>query len=281
MPELQAESLEVQLVDPAEVEPDEAADPAARPDIDFLQASLNEKGQQVPAVIRRHPEPGGRYKYKMIDGNGRQYCLQRLRRPMSAIVLDRAMDEVELIELEVAHNAIRRSMTLPELAAKAERHMELTGGTQRETGARLKCSDATISRALAVTRRIPAELRADAYRLGSFFVSLIAPLPTPEAMGKAIAFAGTPRADGRKPSREQVVAFVAGLKGRKPARAKRLRLRVEGRGVEVELRPGDSAETLIKAFKAALGRLEEHRKLPLEAVAAVLADREPKEPSAA
>jgi ParB-like nuclease domain len=269
------DDMQIHLVDPAEVEPDEGVDPAARPDIDFLDASLEEKGQQVPVVIARHPAPVGQYKYKMIEGTGRRYCLLKRRRMMTAIILDRVPSESERIELDFTFNAIRRSMGLAEIAVKAERHMEINGCTQKETAGRLKCSDTTISRALTVTRRIPPEHRAAALRLGPYFVSLISPLPTPEAMGQAIAFADTPRPDGRKPSRAQIVAFVDGLKGKKPARGRRLKLRVENRQVEIELKPGDSAETLIEAFKAALGRLQEHRKLPLDAVLAAMADREP------
>ena len=199
------------------------------------------------------------------------------RRKMSAIILDRVPSESERIELDFSLNVIRRSLGLAEIAVKAERHMEINGCTQKETARRFKCSDTTISRALTVTRRIPPELRAAALQLGPYFVSLISPLPTPEAIGQAIAFADTPKADGKKPSREQVTQFVGELRGKKPAKAKarRFKLRVEDRRVEIELKPGDSAETLIEAFKAAVSRLQEHRKLPLNAVAAVMADKEP------
>ena len=270
--------MQIEEVDPAEVAPAEGDDPALRPDIDFLMESIREFGQKVPELLARSPEHNGKYKYKTIDGGGRRYCLYQLNWKMSAIILDRLVSESELIELEFAHNAIRRSMSLAEIAVKAERHIELNGCTQKETASRLKCSDTTISRALTVTRRIPPEYRADAYRLGPFFVSLISPLPTPGAMGQAIAFASTPRADGKKPSRQQVTQFVDGLKGRKrpkAAKVKRLKLRVEDRRFEVELKPGDSAGTLIEAFKAAVGRLQQHSKLSIEAVAAELADKEP------
>jgi hypothetical protein len=269
--------MQIHVVDPAEAEPAGDTDPATRPDIDFLEESIREDGQKVPVILSRHPEPAGKFSYLTIDGNGRRYCLLRLGRKMSAIVLDRVPSESERIELEFALNVIRRSIGMAELAVKAERHIELNGCTQKETARRLKCSDTTISRALAVTRRIPAEHRADALRLGPYFVSLISPLPTPEAMGQAIAFADTPRTDGKKPSREQVTQFVGELPGRKPAKstAKRLKLCVKDRRVEVELKPGDSADTLIEAFKAAVSRLQEHRKLPLDAVVAAMADKEP------
>ena len=127
MTDMKTECPDVQVVDPAEVEPDEGVDPAARPDIDFLDASLEEKGQQVPVVIARYPAPVGQYKYKMIEGNGRRYCLLKRRRMMTAIILDRVIDRREKIELDFTFNAIRRSMGLAEVALKVEQYIEITG----------------------------------------------------------------------------------------------------------------------------------------------------------
>ncbi len=266
---------EIVSVAPSDCLPTDDADPAARPDIEYLKASLEKDGQKVPCLLAPDAERPGKFRY--IDGHGRGYCLGLLGRMMKAIVLPAMLTETERIEVKFATNVLRRSLTLEEIAIEAGRYIELTGCNQKEAAARLKCSDATLSRALNSLRRLPPDIRAEAYRLGPSFTAAIASLPTEEAMRRALEFA-RPGAEGSKPTRDRFMRFVAELKGKKnskPKRSRRLRLRVDERRFEVELRPGDSPETLIEAFKAALARLTRHRDLPLDAVAAALADKQP------
>jgi len=265
----------IQMVDPADCFATDDADPAQRPDIGFLRDSLEQDGQKVPVLLAPHPEKPGKHVY--VDGHGRGHCLRLLGRKMLALVLDRPVSEIERIELKFSHNALRRSMSLEEIAGEAARYIELTGCTQKEAGARLKCSDATVSRALALHRRVPADLRAAANQLGPSFVSLISPLGKDEAMRQAVEFAAKAGADGKKPSRDQVARFVAQLRGKKrprPPRCKRIKLRIEERRYEIELKPGDGVDSLIEALRASANRLQRHRELSLEALAAVLADKE-------
>jgi ParB/RepB/Spo0J family partition protein len=266
---------QMQLVDPAVCSATDDANPADRPDIEFLMDSLRLDGQRVPVILAPKPDRPGEYQY--IDGHGRGYCLGRLKKKMLAIVRPRPVSDIERIEIKFSTNLIRRNMSLEEIAADASRYIELTGCSQKEAAVRLKCSDATISRALSLTRRIPAEYRAVANQLGPSVVSLISPLKSGDAMRQAFEFARTPDAAGKKPTRAELARFVGQLRGKKPPRTtkpKRLRLRVDDRRFEVELKAGDSPETLIEAFKAAVARLAEHKKLPLDIVAAVLADKE-------
>lgn len=247
---------QMQLVDPADCSATDGGDPAMRPDIEFLEESLDQDGQKVPVMLAPDPERPGRFLY--IDGHGRGYCLGRLGRKMLAIVLDRPVSKVERIELKFAHNGIRREMSLEEIAADATEYIELTGRSQKEASVRLKCSEATISRSLSSIRRIPPELRAEAYRLGHYFVSLISPLPDAAAMRQAIAYAGTTRADGRKPTREQVKQVVAKLRGRKDARPSRLALKMGGLSVNVTAKQADKLS--IENIAAVFGRVGKEAK---------------------
>ena len=158
MSETPVTDAQIHLVDPADCSATDDANPAERPDIDLLMEGLRQDGQLVPVLLSPNPNPPPNYQY--IDGHGRGYCLGVLGRKMKALILPRPASEAERIELKFSHNAIRRSMSLEEIAADASRYIELTGITQREVAVRLKCSDATISRALSLTRRIPPEYRA-------------------------------------------------------------------------------------------------------------------------
>jgi ParB/RepB/Spo0J family partition protein len=271
---MQAE--EIQFVDPADCLPTDDSDPGSWTDNEFLMASLEEDGQKVPVLLAPDVDRPGKFRY--IDGHRRGNCLGRLRRTMKAIVLPTMPTEVERIEVKFATNVIRRQMPLEEIGLEASRFIELTGASQREAATRLKCSDATISRALNSLRRLPTEIRTDVNKLGPSVTSIIASLPSEEAMREAFDFATTPGADGRTPTRDQLMRRVGGLRGKKKPKAKkcrRLRLRVDDRRFEVELCPGDTPESLIEAFKAAIARLTRHKGLPLEAVVAALADKEP------
>ena len=111
--------MQIYIVDPTEAAPAEDADPAMRPDIDSLLESIRDFGQKIPVLLAPYTAPDGKFTYQTIDGNGRRHCLLQLGRKMQALVLDRMVSESERIELEFAHNAIRRSMSLAEIAVKA------------------------------------------------------------------------------------------------------------------------------------------------------------------
>ena len=270
------ETTQIVLVDPADCSASENTDPESRPDLAFLMASLEADGQKVPVLLAPDGERPGKYRY--IDGHGRGYCLGKLGRKMQAIVLPAMLSETERIEVKFATNAIRRCLSLLEIGMDAARYIELAHASQKEAAVRLKVSDTTISRGLSCLRRLPPDIRAEVNRLGHSFASLIASLPSEAAMRQALAFATTAGPEGKKPTRDQLLRLVNELRGKKKAKAKkgkRLRLRLEDRRFEVELKPGDTPESLMEAFRAAAARLARHKDLPLEAVAAVLADKEP------
>lgn len=269
------DEVRIQLIDPADCVPSDDGDPAGRADIDFLFASIKADGQKVPVLVAADEQRPGKYRY--IDGHGRGYCLAKLKQKMQAIILPEAVTEARLIEFKFATNLLRRSMSTEEIAIEAKRYMEVTGSNQTEAATRLHCSDATLSRALKSVRRIPPELWAEARRLGPSFLSLIASLPTAEAMKKAIDFANTPGKDGKKPTRDQLARFVDGLKGPKLVRGGRLKQEsfgIDARHFAVELKPGDTTETLIEAFKDVVATLSKHRTVPLEALFLILRGKE-------
>ena len=194
---------------------------------------------------------------------------------MKALVFPRPLTPAELIEFKFSNNLIRRTMSAEEIGLECARYIELSGCTQGEMAARLSVSNATISRCLGRIKRIPEGCEAMARQLGPSFVAIVLPLKDPDMRRKAFEYATTPLADGRKPKRDQLAAFVKQLKGKKPAKAartKRLRFVVGGREFLVELLSDDTAESLIEAFRAVANNLSKHRDLKLETVAAVLAD---------
>ena len=261
----------IELVDPADVEATDNANPAEREDIDFLMASLDESGQRVPVLLARHDSPGYRYRY--LDGHGRGYCLGKLGRMMQAIVIAGDVTDSELIEIKFQSNVLRRAMSLDEIAADTLRYIELTNCKQKEVAYRLKVSETTISRALALANRIPEQCRSAARELGPHFVSLISPLRDAAKIEDAIRFAKTPSFEGKRPSREEITEHVGQLRGKPAAagKAKRLKFTAGGRAFEIEEKPDDTPDSLAAALRAVAEQFHVNRKYPLDVAVSIIA----------
>ena len=237
-----------------------------------LLPSMREHGQLVPGWVYPSEDLPDNQRI-CLEGNRRLTVARLLGIPFWAFDLGRFVSEHERIELLFHHHQSRRVMSRDEIAQRASRYMELTGCTATEAAKHLNISGPTLSRAFGEQRILP-ELRARAEQLGPTIRSVIA-AARPDYMVQALEFAETALPSGKKPSRDQVVRFIEQIKDKKrpkAARPKRLKFRIEDRRFEIELKPGDGAETLIEAFKAVASRLQRHRELPLEAVAAILAD---------
>jgi hypothetical protein len=137
--------------------------------------------------------------------------------------------------------------------------MELTGSTAADAAKFLNISAPTLSRVFG-EKRIPPELRDRAELLGMTVRSVVAAAP-PTVIGNAIDFALTTGADGRKPTRDQVVLFIR--QQRQPETAKSrpaqpLALRVGGRTVTLTVSDQDNAATVTKDLTAIIAKLGKH-----------------------
>jgi hypothetical protein len=223
-----------------------------------LLASMTTHGQLVPGFVFPSPELADDERY-CAEGTRRLEVARLLRKKFWAFDLGRPVDEQELIELVFQHNLSRRVMTREEIAARAARYIEITGAPAAQAAKILKISEATLSRAFG-DRRIPEHLKPKAELLGLTIRSLVAAV-APELMARVIDFAITSDDSGRKPTRDQVSAFIRDVKktskpkGRKP---KEITLRLNGRTVTLTVDDKDSANSVaedLKAIGTKLGKL--------------------------
>jgi hypothetical protein len=142
--------------------------------------------------------------------------------------------------------------------------MRLMQCTQEEAAQELTLSAATVSRALGVKRRIPPELKAMAEAVRPSIASMIAGLPTADAMRQAFTHATTPSRNGKLPTRDQMALYLEQFKKKKPreARVRTLKGVVEGRQVEFALAPDDSTDAVIKFLQSLATKLGKYRDLP-------------------
>jgi ParB/RepB/Spo0J family partition protein len=227
-----------------------------------LIESMREHGQLVPGWVCPSPElEDGRL--LVIEGNRRLAAARILGLPFWAFNLDRHVAEEERIRLTFQHNHSRRVMKRDEIAERAARYIEITGSTQAAAARLLGVSEPTLSRAFG-EKRIPAGLRPRADLLGLSIRSLVAAMPA-GLMEQAIAFAETPGPDGRKPTRDQVAAYLCRLRKDGRSRASKPRavtLNQGGRIVTLAVGDGDNASTVVKDLNAIAAKLGKHGDVP-------------------
>jgi len=140
-------------VDPAAVEPSFASDRISRvDDADYrrLVESIRQSGQQVPALLRPHPD--GPDRYQVAYGHRRLAACAELGIGLRAIV--RSLSDAELVVAQGKENAERRNLSFIERALFAA-NLEARGFERSTLCAALAAHPAEVTRYLAVARAVP------------------------------------------------------------------------------------------------------------------------------
>ncbi|EJN06771.1 plasmid partitioning protein RepB [Phyllobacterium sp. YR531] len=143
-------------LDPSTVEGSTIADrlpTTIDPKFDQLKASIAENGQQVPILVRPHPETAGRY--QVAYGRRRLRAAADLGREVSAIV--RNLTDRELVVAQGRENLDRADLSFIEKALFALR-LEAAGFDRATITAALSTDKSDVSRYIAVARSIPEKL---------------------------------------------------------------------------------------------------------------------------
>ena len=118
--------------------------------MDSLIASIAEHGQQVPVLLRPHPETPGRY--QVAYGHRRVKAAGHLGRKVRAVV--RPLTDAEMVVAQGQENNARSDLTFIERALFAAR-LEDAGFDRPTIMAALAVDKTAASKLLAVVRRIP------------------------------------------------------------------------------------------------------------------------------
>lgn len=150
-----AEGQAIVDLDPSEIEPSFVADrmPTSPEAHSRLVEAIREHGQQVPILVRPHPEKPGRY--QVAYGHRRLRALNELGRPVKAVVKNLA-DE-DLVIAQGQENNERQDLSYIEKARFAHRLQER--GFRRDTiMTAMSVYKSDLSNMLSVVARIPAEI---------------------------------------------------------------------------------------------------------------------------
>jgi ParB family transcriptional regulator, chromosome partitioning protein len=118
-----------------------------------LVKSIDSHGQQVPILVRPHPEMPGRY--QIAYGHRRLRAAIVLRRKVRAVV--REMTNTEVVIAQGKENSERRDLSFIERALFA-RNLEEAGFDRTTLIAALSVHETEVVRLLAVARAIPGDV---------------------------------------------------------------------------------------------------------------------------
>jgi ParB family chromosome partitioning protein len=143
-------------LDPHTVEPSFVDDRLARttdPEFRRLVDSIATSGQQVPILVRPHPERKDHY--QVAYGHRRLGACSELGKTVKAIV--RPLSNAELVVAQGKENAERRNLSFIERAMFAT-HLETQGFERATIQAALAVHPAELTRLLSVVRSIPDKI---------------------------------------------------------------------------------------------------------------------------
>ncbi|MEO0403128.1 MAG: plasmid partitioning protein RepB [Pseudomonadota bacterium] len=128
------------------LESDDAEDAA-------LLASLRDYGQQVPVMVRPHPDAEGRY--QIVYGRRRVLAMRDLGQSVKALVRD--LDDSALVMAQGQENTARRNLSFIEKANFAAQ-MRDAGYERKAMCDALSIDKTVVSRMLAIVDRVGADL---------------------------------------------------------------------------------------------------------------------------
>ncbi|KMO25513.1 plasmid partitioning protein RepB, partial [Methylobacterium variabile] len=142
-------------IDPALIDPSFVRDRLDNHGDSFAEFKrlIEERGQEVPILVRPHPDRPGRY--QVAYGHRRLRALRELGRHVRAVV--RALDDAQLVVAQGLENSARQDLTYIEKAVFARR-LEDRGFERPIIIDALSTDKGELSKLIAVARAIPESI---------------------------------------------------------------------------------------------------------------------------
>lgn len=120
---------------------------------DELVQSIEQNGQEVPILVRRHPQDDTRY--QVVYGHRRLHALRLLGRKVQAIV--RQLDDVDVVIAQGLENSARRNLSYIERAVFAF-NLESKGFERPVIMKALSTDKTELSKLISVAKAIPMDV---------------------------------------------------------------------------------------------------------------------------
>jgi len=143
-------------LDPAEIEDERYSDRLDPKDVQDLRVSIEQNGQTVPILVRRHPTESNRY--LLVYGRRRLEAIRTSDKVSKVRALIANMDDTAALRAQVSENTGRRDLSYIERALFAQELLDSGFGSQAQIAEVLNVTRSAVSMSISVAKAISTAL---------------------------------------------------------------------------------------------------------------------------
>lgn len=143
-------------LDPDEIEDERYSDRLDPKDVDDLRASIEQNGQTVPILVRRHPAETNRY--LLVYGRRRLEAIRASDKVKKVRALIANLDDTAALRAQVSENTGRRDLSYIERALFAQELLASGFGSQAQIAEVLNVTRSAVSMSISVAKSIGTDL---------------------------------------------------------------------------------------------------------------------------
>ena len=143
-------------LDPVEIEDERYSDRLDPQDVDDLRASIEQNGQTVPILVRRHPAETNRY--LLVYGRRRLEAIRASDKVKKVRALIANLDDTAALRAQVSENTGRRDLSYIERALFAQELLASGFGSQAQIAEVLNVTRSAVSMSISVAKSIGTDL---------------------------------------------------------------------------------------------------------------------------
>lgn len=143
-------------LDPVEIEDERYSDRLDPKDVDDLRASIEQNGQTVPILVRRHPAETNRY--LLVYGRRRLEAIRASDKVKKVRALIANLDDTAALRAQVSENTGRRDLSYIERALFAQELLAIGFGSQAQIAEVLNVTRSAVSMSISVAKSIGTDL---------------------------------------------------------------------------------------------------------------------------
>ena len=143
-------------LDPAEIEDERYSDRLDPKDVHDLRVSIEQNGQTVPILVRRHPTESNRY--LLVYGRRRLEAIRTSDKVSKVRALIANMDDTAALRAQVSENTGRRDLSYIERALFAQELLDSGFGSQAQIAEVLNVTRSAVSMSISVAKAISTAL---------------------------------------------------------------------------------------------------------------------------
>jgi ParB family chromosome partitioning protein len=143
-------------LDPVEIEDERYSDRLDPKDVDDLRASIEQNGQTVPILVRRHPAETNRY--LLVYGRRRLEAIRASDKVKKVRALIANLDDTAALRAQVSENTGRRDLSYIERSLFAQELLTSGFGSQAEIAEVLNVTRSAVSMSISVAKSIGTDL---------------------------------------------------------------------------------------------------------------------------